>query len=134
MLEAITPDRLEKVWPEVVVWVVKACETSNGRYMAADVKRLIANKSFQLWRAKDGESIGVCVTEIIDYPHKRYCRIVIGTGTGRDQWQGYIKEIEAWARSRGCHGMESIAREGWWRAFFKFLGWKKTHIYIERAF
>jgi hypothetical protein len=89
----------------------------------------------QLWVWKTYAVKACIVTQIINYPQKRYCRLNIVTGVNRDDWKDSISIIEAWAKSQGCHGMESIAREGWWRVFIRLLrGWKKTHIFIEKDF
>lgn len=130
MFRGIPSFEIEGIWPHIKHWIEAACKGS-GNYTADDIKWALQRQEMQLW-AYGIEA--VCVTQIIDYPQKKRLRILIGTGTGRGNWQTHAVTLEAWARSQGCHGGESIAREGWFRAVFKALGWRKTHIFIEKDF
>lgn len=122
---------IESVWPEVRPFIASACERMSGRMDEEDVKRFLLSGDMQLWVNRKEEITAVCVTEVINYPKKKACRIFIGTGKNRRDWQNYRWVIEEWARSQGCDGMESFARKGWARIFTDY---KSTHIILEKGF
>ena len=130
MFRGIPSDQIDAVWPEIKHLIAEACKGS-GNYTADDIKWSVQKREMQLW-VYGLEA--VCVTAIANYPQKKRLRILIGTGKGRHNWQHHALTLEAWAREQGCTGGESIAREGWWRAVFRALGWRKTHIFIEKDF
>ncbi len=130
MFTGIPHTEVESVWGEIVGLIVKACESCNGRYLATDVKKLLKDRKWQLWVYRESDIQAICVTEILLYPRKKYCRIVMGIGRDRTAWQDHRKTIEEWARSQGCDGIESIARIGWKRIF---TDWQHTHEYLERT-
>ena len=135
MFTGIPHTELDSVWQEVLPWIESACRRTNGRYLASDIYRSLQLRETQLWAYRNGGIEAVCVTEIIKYPRKKYCRILIGTGRNRQNWQHHVLDIEQWAWAQECDGMESFARIGWWRAFYRTLtGWKFTHEYIEKEF
>jgi hypothetical protein len=121
----IPHDQILSVWPGVVHWIEAACDT-NGKYHQNDILTALLNRDMQLWTYGTD---AVCVTEIIQYPRKKYARILIGTGRGRANWQHCRETIETWAKAQGCHGIESLARNGWKRIFKDY---SQTHLLLEK--
>ena len=135
MFTGILHTEIDSVWSEVLPWIEQACGRMRGRMRAEHVKEFLENRTMQLWVYRDAHGVAaVCVTEIVNYPLKKYCRIFIGTGRKRREWQHYVGVIEAWAKSMRFDGIESFARIGWWRAFFKSIGFQRTHEIIEKEF
>lgn len=131
-LHGIPADRVPQAWPEVADWIAEACASMKGRYSPGDVLDALLSKDWQLWLArKDGKTVACCVTQIVNYPRKRYGRINIGCGAGREDWQHFRHTLEEWAKAHGCHGMETDARPGWERVFTDYT---KTHVFLERSF
>lgn len=130
----IRKDLVGECWPHVFDLIAKACSGSYGRLTPGAVLSDLKSGDMQLWVTHDGGRIAACfVTTIIDYPLKRYCRILIATGRGRQRWQHFMPVLESWARQQGCAGMESIARKGWTRVLAVF-GWRQTHVFLEKTF
>jgi hypothetical protein len=72
----------------------------------------------QLWiLARDGAIVGALVTEILRWPRRTVCRLVLaGAEDGlRDEWLAWRGALEAWARAEGCTAMEIYGRPGWAR-------------------
>lgn len=135
MFIGIPYTEIDLVWEGVLPWIEIACRASNGRYLPEDIYQAILRRDMQLWVWKNNGIEACCVTEIVNYPQKKYAQIRIGCGRNRKDWQQCVLILEEWAKSNQCDGIESIAREGWWRAFYRFLGgWENTHIFIEKAF
>jgi hypothetical protein len=123
---------LESIWPQAEPWIAKACVRNGNKVSSDDIKRFLLNRDMQLWiTSKKGEIEAVALTEILTYPKKKYCRLLIGTGRNRQNWQNHITIIEDWAKAQGCDGMESLARNGWERVL---KGYSKTHIFLEKGF
>lgn len=121
-----------KIWPAILPWIVNACESMNGRIHAADFFIALLNKDKQLWvSVRDDIIEACCITEIVNYPHKKYCVVNIVTGHGRLHWQKFMDHIETWALTQGCDGIEAIARTGWERIM---KHWTKSHVFLEREF
>ena len=134
MFTGIPADRIDHFWPDMLPWIADACDRCRGRYTPDDILQAIKDRDMQAW-GYFGESLeAVGVTEIVVYPRKKYCRILIGAGRDRKNWQHHIPDIERWARAQGCDGMETAARIGWWRAFYRSIDWERTHESLEKSF
>jgi hypothetical protein len=132
MFTGIPYTSVDEVWKDVLPWIESACKSARGKFEPDDYRLALIARDMQLWTYRDKHGVAaVCVTEIVKYPRKKYCRIVIGTGRNRKAWQDYRKTIEEWAVSQGCDGMESFARKGWARIFTDY---QTTHIVLERQF
>lgn len=134
MFTGVPHTQIDEVWPHVEAMIEVACRTGNGRYAPEDILAAIKNRDMQAWIYLDAEIELVCITEIVNYPRRKYCRILIATGKNRKKWEHHIEDIEAWAKAQGCDGMETYARKGWWRVFYRPRGWNLTHFFIERDF
>lgn len=129
----VPSDKIDAVWPHVQLLVSNACLMSRGRYQSDDIKVFCKEKKTQLWIAtENGLPLAVFVTEIINYPRKKYARVMITTGKDREKWIDLMRdEIEGFAKSQGADGVESLTREGWARVFKDY---EKTHVLLEKEF
>ncbi len=101
-----------------------------GRMDLEDVSRFLKEKYWVLWLSiRNGNIEAIACTEIINYPKKTMCMVRILTGENYANWIGLEDGIASWAKSIGCTGMESWAREGWKRVFKHY---KCSHILLER--
>lgn len=130
-LSGVQPDQISEYWSLVEPWIAAACETSRGKWDADYIRAQLDRGAMQLWLVTDGSLLAVCVTEIVQHPSKRCCRIRILTGRHRRRWQHHLAVIEAWAKARGCAAMELIARPGWSR-LLKGHGYAVTHLFCEK--
>jgi len=129
----VPSDKVERIWTKVVPQIAKACLSSRGRYQSSDIKKFLLARKCQLWVAAEGKEIlAVCVTEIVNYPRKKYVRVMILTGEQKEKWlMEYKNGIEGWAREVGCDGVESLARKGWSKIFKDY---DMTHVMLEKEF
>lgn len=130
MLYGIPAHQVDEVWHEVRPWIDAACKTSRGKFDADDIRLGLLQRDDQLWIWRTPTSYAVGVTRILIYPKQKVCSVRIATGRNRQEWQKEcIAQLEAWAKSQGCDGMELQARPGWEKAL---PGYDKTHVYLER--
>lgn len=128
----VTPDELPQVWPLIQWHMNSFASRSEGRFQAEDYYSKIQENYMQCWLSIRSQEIEACgLTEIVVYPRKKMLRICGGTGQNRKNWQVFEEYFAIWAKANGCDGLESIQRKGWFR-FFKTLGYKQTHIFVER--
>jgi hypothetical protein len=133
-LVGIPRENIDQVWPLIEDRIEEACLTSRGKETAFDVRRDARYGERQIWVVWDGEAKGVLavvVTQLINHPRCRTCRINICVGEERERWQRHISIIEGWARENGCRGMELMARPGWSR-ILKPYGYDTTHHLVEK--
>jgi hypothetical protein len=133
-LVGIPPEAIDQVWPLIAARIEEACLTSRGKETAFDVRREVRYGERQIWVVWDGEGkdvLAVVVTQLINHPRKRTCRILICVGEERERWQHHISIIENWAKENGCRGMELFARPGWSRVL-KHYGYDTTHHLVEK--
>jgi hypothetical protein len=130
-----TPTRVEfrqvfddRLFPLVEADIEAALERSSGRMTAEDVFTDVSRGTKQLWLGADTKINVVVVTEVIQWPRKRALSIVLATGKDRDDWLQHMDTLEDFARSHDCDFLETWARPGW----EKILGWKKTHVLLEK--
>lgn len=128
----VAPDQLNEAWPFVVRWIAAALDRSGNLYSPDDIKAECQRNAMQLWVVEnEGAVVAVIVTTILEYPQKKVCQILICTGEGREGWQEMVGLLEDWARSQGCDLMRPVARGGWAR-ILKPLGYKQTHVVLEK--
>jgi hypothetical protein len=133
-LVGIPPETVDQVWPLIEARIEEACLTSREKETAFDVRRDARYGERQVWVIWDGDAkevLAVVVTQLINHPRKRTCRINICVGEQRERWQHHIRIIENWARENGCRGMELMARPGWSRVL-KQHGYDTTHHMVEK--
>lgn len=127
-------EALELVWEGVEPYLTRALKRGN-QFKTEDILKKLIKRDMQLWIAFSGEFSSpdiqaFCITEINLTPLQKECLMVWGSGRERDNWQEYIKEIEIWAKARGCDVMKVMARPGWERVHKTY---KKTHSLLEKA-
>lgn len=128
-LSGVSAERLPEVWEDVKPLIVAACSRSFPKMTEADVLKAVSERDMQLWVIYEDVIYAVLVTEILNYPLRRVCRILMATGTDRTRWQHFISDIERWAKEQGCDSMELEARPGWKRVFTDY---KFTHVHLEK--
>lgn len=81
--------------------------------LTADVLGWIEAEKAQLWIGGNPVD-AVCITELIEYPRERACRLIFAAGEIGRVLEGQ-ELVEAWARSQGCASIEIEGRRGWER-------------------
>lgn len=129
-LVPVPPDKLGAAWNFVSANIAAIAQATRQKLTVEDFGRLIADGSFTLWVVlEDGVLLAVVITEIIQYPQRRVCRVNACVGEHRQKWIHLLSEIEAWGRANGCAAMEILARKGWARVLPDY---QMTHVFLER--
>ena len=108
--------------------LAKALAVAGDAYTLDDILHEIEEGRMQSFA--EGESW--VVTQIIDFPRKRYLEIVFAIGN-LDELKGIYPRLEQFARDNLCDGMRAFGRQGWMRQFeIDRAGWvETTRTYIK---
>lgn len=118
------------VWPYVLELVEKAVRDGLGQHSAEDIFEGLTTCDkrgplMQLWLAHtDREILGVCITEINNFPSQRSCVVLYTAGSQLDKWLEPLHTvISAWARKNDCDNVLAFV----WRPGLQRLlkAWKK---------
>lgn len=132
-LHAAGPAEMPGLWPRVRDRIASCCDRSGGKYEPADILRNLIAGRMDLWLAEDGGAIhAVAISEIVVYPRVRVCKLLACTGEKARRWLDLLAQIEAWARAQGCAVIEPVCRPGWER-HLKPMGYRKTHVVLEKT-
>src|ERR1700720_2248040 len=106
-LEQLPALRRSRWWPQIEHFIADALKTHEcGRYLPADVYQLLMAGRGRLWVSWDHkaeEFEAAAVTEIIQSPRTRECRVWLLGGKDWDRWRTELRDmIEAYARAEGC--------------------------------
>ena len=116
MLKPLSPqdttiEALGDEWRRCRGWLLPALEGAGWTHQLIDVFDMIAAGRAQLW---PGRSSAI-VTELIDYPRLRACRVWLAGGELRELADELRPAIKEWAREHGCARVELQGRR-WRRA------------------
>lgn len=112
----VPQDKIDAVWPLIEPFLQEALEYGNGRWASRDFQGFCRDDVMQLWLILDNGAVtAMAITELINYPQKKICRIVVCGGRNVGRWLNERRHIDEWARQNGCQAMELIGREGWAR-------------------
>jgi len=126
----VQPEEVRSIWPEIEHKVDAAVEYGTSRLTAEDILKNLLTGAMQLWIAWNDSGIrALCITEVAESPRSRWVSVFACTGEGRDEWIGYLKNIEDWARSIGCDCVEMYARPGWKRVLRDY---RTRHVQLEK--
>jgi hypothetical protein len=117
-------------WESVKPLIEEALEYNDGEYTSSDIKKMVEDGDMQLWLFHKEDGLAGCgVTQLIDFPLKRICLIVLLAGRDFSEWERYIGVVENWAVSNGCSSIELRGRKGWERVL---KDWKKINIVMRK--
>ena len=110
------------LWPQISVFLERACARSRGRYTVRWLAEQIVNRDMQVWAAFDanGERLtGIAVTHMNLYPSGlKVLQVVAAAGRGVTTGQAVAEVIgmlRAYARAQGCAEIEWSGRKGFSR-------------------
>ena len=130
----IKPDDVEDLWFGARPLIQKALNHAEGALSTTDVLRMILNGQMHLWVGfQDNKIFTAIVTEIINYPRHKICRIITtATETGHDLDEWYptmLKHVEEFALGEGCVALEAWCRKGLARK----LDWDHEHSVVYKV-
>lgn len=104
----------EYLWEKVKYNLAPALEYGRGEYSLEDIKLALIENTMRLWIAYDerGVLLASAVCELVKYPQKKICYIVIAGGGFFDLWTEASACIEDWARANGADAISAYTRKG----------------------
>ena len=109
--------------------VARGLTYSFGAYTKQDLIDCIESNDMQLWNAvKGGKVIGIEVTQIIRFPQKKACNLLLTAGTDLGLWSSeMLSQIEQFAKEQGCDLIMGQGRKGWIKVVGKY-GFKTQYM------
>jgi hypothetical protein len=125
-------------WPRIEGWIEKAIMYGGGvTIFPRDVYDGLMNRNMKLWLAvsDEGTPHACCVTQMVTYPRMRLLHILVVAGRehGMQNWIHFVTEIEKFARTLDCEGMEFGGRGGWTRTMIEY-GFEPVYTLHRRMF
>ncbi|MGH9425717.1 MAG: hypothetical protein ACRD2L_05345 [Terriglobia bacterium] len=105
---------------------------ADDKVSAKDLAWMIEKGQFQFWRLDRGGKFFACaLTEVRDYPSSRVFSVFGIVGADPVLMLEAQECLTLWARQQGCTHDVYVCRPGW-EKWFKPIGFKKTHVVLER--
>lgn len=131
----VTTNNLEEYWLKTRRMIIASTKRSFGKYEGIDILKELMNGRMNLWVAEDSEDgvvRGLAITEIVQYPRMKVCKVLCCTGSKMMDWVHYLLEIEFWAKKNGCRSIEPVCRLGWTKTLKK-MGYEPRHMLMEKV-
>ena len=130
-LESIPAEDVLGIWAEVSPFLKDALAFNPGDLALRDVIDRLLLRDMQLWVYRpEGEVIAALVTEVVQYPRRWVCRLVL-FGGALQRCRSLEPDLAAWAKGRGCDSLEIQGRRGWTRALAK-TGWREVATVVRK--
>jgi hypothetical protein len=115
----VPKEYVDSCWGQIEEYLKGAADYTHGRYEVNDIYWAIVDYDHHLWIAFDDQQIkGAVVTNIVNYPRKRYLCMSFCGGVELDKWKDpMLKMLQHWAFDNYCDGIEATARPGWAKIF-----------------
>jgi len=137
MICDVPPEHITALWPHVRGYIASVLRREgSGRFEPSDILAILLRGDAKLWIAWNENTKtadAAIITEIIEYPRLRECRIwIVGGRPGTFKtWVYETRDtIDAFARAKGCALLSGGMREGWIR--IGGPGWRKTGTTFEK--
>ena len=120
-------------WNDVRDYLEPAVKLTKGRWTTEHLCAAVVSGNTQLWVAFHDEKVWGCLTtEIAYYPAKTMLAMHFLGGKDFDLWYGLLlQQITQYARDMGCHGIEGVARFGFWK-HLQEDGFEKSSAFYEK--
>lgn len=124
---------VEPMWHYAEPYIKRALDHTSGEVNVDDIKRLCIERDVQLWIVSTGNrSIGAVTTEILNYPHRKHCRVITIGGSVLSEWLELCDNtLSTWATAQGCDAIEAYVRKGLVPKL-AVLDWKHKHSIVAK--
>lgn len=131
-LYKIPVERIDNIWTRISPYIASFVSRSFGRYEIEDVLGAVRDGIFQIWVVVSQDEIrAVLITQIYDFPRLRELQIIMCAGKNRHEWFHLLKKIENYAADIKAQRISAVIRLGWQKELMN-VGYKKTHLYLEK--
>jgi len=103
---------MDAEWARCGPWLAAALAHAGDTHTLDDVRALVERGEAQFWPGR----AAALVTELVDYPRLKACRIWLGGGE-LEELKMMRSSVAAWAQAQGCARIEVMGRPGWARVF-----------------
>lgn len=111
-------------------YILSFVDRARGRYDSEDVFNRIKEGYWTLWVVHENiELKAVLITQFIHYPKLKELQIIMCVGEDHKEWYSLVHKMEEYAKLTGCKKLTAVTRPGWEKVM---VGYKKSHIYLER--
>lgn len=105
---------IDQMWHYAEPYIKRAFDHTSGEVTPEDMRQLCLERSAQLWLvARDSRVIGALTTEIVNYPHRKHCRVITVAGSNFAEWIELADNtLCEFARAKECDALETYVRKG----------------------
>lgn len=127
----LTVPEIISIWDRILPQVRYACLASAEKYTPEYFLQILTEDHALLWADENIDNFILC--DAIQFPKKKFARVVMGMGKDLKTDDTFIATFETWARENDFQGVLTEVREGL-VALFRKEGWRKTHVLMEKEF
>lgn len=133
-IRGLPQEAIETLWRFAEPYVKRSLDHTFGEIAAEDIKELCLRGEAQLWMIqKENRIVGAGTTTLVNYPQMRVCRIITLAGSEFDAWKDMAHmQIELWAESQGCEGVEAYVRKGFVPKLLE-IGYKHRYAVVHKS-
>ncbi|HZH26793.1 MAG TPA: hypothetical protein VEY95_06370 [Azospirillaceae bacterium] len=102
---------MDAEWARCGRWLAAALAHAGDTHTLDDVRAQVERGEAQFWPGRTA----VLVTELVDYPRLKACRVWLGGGE-LEEIKEMVRSVAVWAKAQGCARLEVLGRPGWVRA------------------
>lgn len=105
---------IDSLWHYAEHYIKRAFDHTSGEVSVEDMHQLCLERAVQLWLvSRENRVIGALTTEIVNYPHRKHCRVITVAGSNFAEWIELADNVLcAWATEQGCDALETYVRKG----------------------
>lgn len=134
VIRGIPSKAVGELWKFAEPYVKRALDHTFGELSSEDIRQACVTEQMQLWMILHGTRIvGAGTTQIVVYPQMKVCRILTLAGSDFQEWMDFAHmNIEIWAQSMGCTGMEAFVRKGFVPKLIE-IGYKHRYSVVHKS-
>src|SRR5712691_13531573 len=92
-LVPVQTSHIPGIWPEIRQMISAAADRTGRNTEKSHFESLCLGNS-QLWLAWDNGPVALALTEMHQFPRRKVLRITMMTGSHRENWLGFLGDIE----------------------------------------
>ena len=126
-ISTFTGDAVLAVWDECLPTICLASHWSRGEFLPEDVLSLLLARKALLWVLRLDEELHLTIiTEVVDRPRKRVCRVyaLAGKSLGRI-WPQAFPTFRSWFQTNRIDEIEAVCRDSVMRRLAR-IGFRKA--------